>query len=235
MKNISYRLNVQSTDCNFANAKQTKHFVLVSSGVADMNRIVSEIMDVKPGLERETVEAVLRLEQRIIKKLTLNGLRINNGLFSAVASPKGYGGNTWDSTKNKINIKLTQGAEWRESIQNTTINVLGPKAEVMYIDKVTDVNQEPELQAGKVAIVTGNYIKINGTNDGIGLFIISSDGEKRQIAKEMIAVNKPKTITFVVPADLNPGEYILQIITQYVSSSTLRKEPRTAEIPVTLK
>lgn len=68
MKYISYRLNVQSTVCNFANAKQTKHFVLVSSGVADMNRIVSEIMDVNPGLERETVEAVLRLEQRIIKK-----------------------------------------------------------------------------------------------------------------------------------------------------------------------
>jgi hypothetical protein len=169
------------------------------------------------------------------KKLTLNGLRINNGLFSAVASPKGYGGNTWDSTKNKINIKLTQGANWRESIQNTTINVLGPKAEVMYIDRDTDINQGPVLQAGKVAIVTGDYIKFDDTIDGVGLFIISSDGEKKQIAKEMIAVNKPKTITFVVPADLNPCDYILQITMQYVNSSTLHKEPRTEEIPVMLK
>lgn len=162
-------------------------------------------------------------------------MRINNGLFSAVASPKGYGGNTWDSTKNKINIKLTQGANWRESIQNTTINVLGPKAEVMYIDRVTDMDQGAVLQTGNVAIVTGDYIKIDDTIDGVGLFIISSDGEKRQIAKEMIAVNKPKTITLVVPADLNPSDYILQITMQYVNSSTLHKEPRTEEIPVTLK
>ena len=62
---------------------------MVSNGTADFDRVISEMMAVNPGLERETVEAVVKLEHRTIQRLTLNGMRVSNGLFSAVASPKG--------------------------------------------------------------------------------------------------------------------------------------------------
>ena len=89
---IKYTLNVQSVDNPLTKEEGDKRFVLVPNGTADFDRVVSEIMSVNPGFERELVEAVIRLEHRTIQRLTLNGMRVSNGLFSAVASPKGRAG-----------------------------------------------------------------------------------------------------------------------------------------------
>ena len=113
---IKYTLNVQSVDNPLTKEAGDKRFV------------------VNPGLERETVEAVIKLEHRIIQRLTLSGMRVSNGLFSAVASPKGRAGASWDPAVNQLNITIAQGADWREAIRNTTVNVLGEKAEVMYVN-----------------------------------------------------------------------------------------------------
>ena len=56
---IKYTLNVQSVDNPLTKEVGDKRFVLVSNGTADFDRVISEIMAVNPGLERETVEAVI--------------------------------------------------------------------------------------------------------------------------------------------------------------------------------
>ena len=114
---IKYTLNVQTVDNPLTEDPKDTRFVLVSNGTADFDRVVSEIMALNPGLERETVEAVIRFEHRVIKRLTLNGMRVSNGLFSAVASPKGRGGSAWDPAVNTLDITIAQGADWREAIR----------------------------------------------------------------------------------------------------------------------
>jgi hypothetical protein len=42
-----------------------------------------------------------------------------------------------------------------------------------------------------------------------------------------IGVNDPSRISFVVPADLPPGEYLLIIVTQFSGGGKNLKEPRT--------
>ena len=103
---IKYTLNVQTVDNPLTEDPKDTRFVLVSNGTADFDRVVSEIMALNPGLERETVEAVIRFEHRVIKRLTLNGMRVSNGLFSAVASPKGRGGSAWDPAVNTLDITI---------------------------------------------------------------------------------------------------------------------------------
>ena len=109
---IKYTLNVQSVDNPLTKEVGDKRFVLVSNGTADFDRVISEMMAVNPGLERETVEAVVKLEHRTIQRLTLSGMRVSNGLFSAVASPKGRAGASWDPKVNQLNITIAQGAAW---------------------------------------------------------------------------------------------------------------------------
>ena len=60
---IKYRLNAQLAD-NTVTTENTEDKILslVSAGSADRQRIVSEIMEINPGLERETVAAVLDLK-----------------------------------------------------------------------------------------------------------------------------------------------------------------------------
>ena len=96
---IKYRLNAQLADNTVTvDNKNEKIAVVVSAGTADKQRLISEIMEVNPGLERETVEAVINLEQREHKKLNLTGLRVNTGLYSVAAKLTGVvEGNVWDS------------------------------------------------------------------------------------------------------------------------------------------
>ena len=158
---IKYTLNVQSVDNPLTKEVGDRRFVLVSNGTADFDRVISEIMAVNPGLERETVEAVVKLEHRTIMRLTLSGMRVSNGLFSAVASPKGRAGASWDPEVNQLNITIAQGADWREAIRNTTVNVLGDKAEVMYISGTTDIATratDRTATPGYPFTVEGNYL-----------------------------------------------------------------------------
>lgn len=132
---IKYVLNVQLADNTVTvENKDDKIAVLVSAGTADFQRVVSEIMEVNPGLERETVEAVLNLEKRVVKKLLLTGFHVNTGLYNAVIQPTGVVDNkTWDKEKNSLYASFTQGADLREAISATTVNIIGEKGNAMYV------------------------------------------------------------------------------------------------------
>lgn len=234
---IKYTLNVQSVDNPLTKEVGDRRFVLVSNGTADFDRVISEIMAVNPGLERETVEAVIKLEHRIIQRLTLSGMRVSNGLFSAVASPKGRAGASWNPEVNQLNITIAQGADWREAIRNTTVNVLGDKAEVMYISGTTDIATratDRTATPGYPFTVEGNYLKLVGDDPAVGITIVSEEGTETRVDSGMVAVNEPKKLVFVLPAGLAEGTYTLRIATQYGGSNSniLRKTPRVVESPL---
>ena len=234
---IKYTLNVQSVDNPLTKEVGDRRFVLVSNGTADFDRVISEIMSVNPGLERETVEAVVKLEHRTIMRLTLSGMRVSNGLFSAVASPKGRAGASWNPEVNQLNITIAQGADWREAIRQTTVNVLGEKAEVMYISGTTDIATratDRTATPGYPFTVEGNYLKLVGDDPAVGITIVSEEGTETRVDSGMVAVNEPKKLVFVLPAGLAEGTYTLRIATQYNGSNTgtLRKTPRVVESPL---
>ena len=229
---IKYTLNVQSVDNPLTKEEGDKRFILVSNGTADFDRVISEIMAVNPGLERETVEAVIKLEHRIIQRLTLSGMRVSNGLFSAVASPKGRAGASWDPEVNQLNITIAQGTDWREAIRQTTVNVLGEKAEVMYVSGTTDAATratDRTATPGYPFTVEGNYLKLAGDDPSVGIILVDEDGTETRIDPAMVAVNEPKKLVFMLPAGLEAGTYTLRITTQYGSHGVLVKTPRTVE------
>ncbi len=229
---IEYTLNVQTVDNPLTPDPNDTKFLLVTTGTADLEQVILRIMAVNPGLERETVEAVVKLEQRVIKEMTLNGMRVNTGLFSAVASPKGPGGNKWDPKVNEINITIAQGADWREAIRKTKVNVIGEKSSITTISKTTDAMTRGtlgEASPGYPLRVEGTCLKIAGTDPSVGIYLIAEDGTETKVDSALWALNEPQTLSFVVPAGLAEGTYTLRIVTQYASSGTLVKTPRVAE------
>ena len=230
---IKYTLNVQSVINPLAKEKGETNFVLVSNGTADFDRVISEMMAVNPGLERETIEMVVKLEHRIIQKLTMNGMRVSNGLFSAVATPKGKGGSTWDPKVNELNISITQGNSWRDAIRDTTVNVIGYKSDVMYITTITNAATRATngtATQGRPLKVEGNYLKVVGSDPSVGIYFIDAEGEETQVTEDFWSVNQPKTLSFVVPAGLENGVYTLRITTQYSGkNNTYVRTPRTVE------
>lgn len=229
---IKYTLNAQLMDNNVTGTKNDKILSLVTAGTADKQRIISEIMETNPGFEREIVEAVLNIEQRVMQKLLLTGFRVNNGLYSAVAQFTGVvEGMAWDSERNSVYISIIQGKELREAINATTVNIIGEKGATMYVASGQDTATRA---AGFVAASGHNYtlngakIKLQGTDPSVGITLTSASGTVTPVALDTLAVNEPKRLIFRIPEGLADGEYTLTVTTQY-NGGYLLKTPRSVE------
>ena len=198
-------------------------------------------MEMNPGLERETVEAVINLEQRVIQKLVLTGFRVNMGLFSAVAQFTGVvEGMAFDSSRNSVYVSFTQGKDLREAIGAVGVNIVGEKGSSMYVSTggaatrvPTDGSAAFVATAGRNFTLKGSKIKIAGDDLSVGISFIAEDGTTTKLSDDMIAINEPSRLVFLVPDTLADGTYTLRVTTQYTSSSAnLLKSPRSIELTV---
>lgn len=232
-EDIKYQINVQMTDNTVtADDPNDKIFVVVSNGTADKERVVSEMMAVNPGLERETLRMVLDLENRVVMRLLLSGMRVNNGLFEAAPQCQGLvHGTAWNPSFNSLYVNFKQGKDLREALANTTVNVVGEKGKTMYFSTGAGTGQRSgslfEASAGLPFTLTGRNIKVAGDDPSVGISFTDSKGAETRVAANMIAVNQPSKLVFVVPAGLADGTYTLTVTTQYNTSSLL-KTPRSA-------
>lgn len=224
---IQYTLNGQLADNTVTvDNKDDKILVLVSNGSVDKQRVISEIMAINPGLERETVEAVINLEQRTVKRLVLTGHRVNMGLYSASAQFSGViNKSAWDPNRNSIFVQFTQGADMREAINATKVNIIGTKGATMYIAGGFDMATEKDgfvATAGRNFTITGAMLKVAGTDPSVGITLTDSKGVVTKITKDMFGANDPSKLTFLIPAGLADGEYELTVTSQHATGRLLK-------------
>lgn len=238
---IKYTLNGQLADNTVTqNVKNDKILTLVSAGSADKQRVISEIMEMNPGLERETVEAVINLEQRAVKKLILTGFRVNMELYQAVAQFTGVVENkAWNPEVNSVYVSFTQGAGIREAISRTNVNIIGEKSSAMYIAGTQDTSTratDATATSGRNFTLTGSLLKVVGTDASVGITLTSvTDKTVTSIPSDMWAVNDPSKLIFLIPPGLANGEYTLRVTTQFSGNTKiLLKAPRSLEYTITL-
>ena len=220
---IKYQINVQIADNTVTkDDPNDKIFVIVSLGTADKERIIAEMMDMNPGVEPEMMRLVLDLEKRAVKRLLLNGMRVNNGLFEAVPQCRGLvRGTAWDPEANEIYVNFTQGKELREAIADVVVNVIGEKGAAMYLSGLFNAT------AGANLTLTGKNIKVVGDDPSVGITLTDGEGTETRIKAGAIGLNQPSKLIFLVPASLAAGDYTLTITTQFGgNSNSLLKTPR---------
>ena len=210
---IKYQINVQIADNTVTkDDPNDKIFVIVSLGTADKERIIAEMMDMNPGIEPEMMRLVLDLEKRAVKRLLLNGMRVNNGLFEAVPQCRGLvRGTAWDPEANEIYVNFTQGKELREAIADVVVNVIGGLF---------------NATAGANLTLTGKNIKVVGDDPSVGITLTDGEGTETRIKAGAIGLNQPSKLIFLVPASLAAGDYTLTITTQFNGGYQL-KTPRS--------
>ena len=238
---IKYILNGQLTGHALSkDDKSDKILTLVSAGSADKQRVISEIMEMNPGLERETVEAVINFEQRAVQKLVLTGFHVNMGLYQVTAQFTGIIENkAWNPERNTVYASFTQGSGMRGAIRRTGVSIIGEKGSAMYVAGTQDTATRATnatATAGRNFTLTGAKIKVLGTDPSVGI-TLTSDATRTvtKIPEDMWAVNDPSRLIFLIPADMEDGVYTLRVTTQYTSSGKkLLKVPRTVEQIITL-
>lgn len=215
--------------------KTDKILILESAGSLTQQDIIDEMLKQDTGLRIETLRHSIDLYNRILMDLILTGYSVNTGLFRAVAQLTGVvEGGTWNKEKNSIYVRLTQDKGLREAIAETTVNILGEKADVMYILETQDIKtgrRDGSATAGRILKVVGNMLKKVGDNPAVGITLTNESGVVTKLPDDMLDTNNPKLLSILIPSDLPTGEYTLTVTTQY-SGRYLLKEPRSVSTQI---
>lgn len=231
---IIYQFNGQLADNTVTvDDKEDKILVPVSNGSADTARIIAEMKAEDSGLREETIQHVVALYKRVITRLLLSGVSVNDGLYYAQASFRGIIENSqWNPAKNSITVNFQMGADLREAIKKTRVNIIGEKGSAMYIGGVADASTratDASATAGRAFTLTGSKIKVAGTDASVGITLTSEGGTVTRITEDLFVINDPSKVTFIIPANLANGTYTLKLTTQFTNSKTLMKTPRSVE------
>lgn len=201
---------------------------------ADEARILAEMKAEDTGLRPETILHVFELEKRVIKRLLMTGHAVNTGLYHASVAFRGLVKNsTWDPDENQIAVNFNPGADLREAIRQTRVNILGPKPAGISVTGMEDVATkaiDASATAGRAFTLSGQNIRINGDDPSVGLTLTDEDGTETKVTQDLWVINNPSKVTFIIPAGLTAGTYTLRLTTQYGGNSQRQlKAPRTVE------
>lgn len=210
--------------------KDGKILMLECTGNLVLNDVLNVMNKEDTGLRPETIAHVVDLFQRTVQDLVLNGYSVNTGLFRVVAQFRGvvYEG-VWDPQKNSVYALFTQDKVLREAINATPVKILGEKGDAAYIiatedtaTRATDGTATP----GRTFCLKGKNLKVAGTDEGIGIYLIDSAGDERKLPDDLLVLNNPSQVIVLLPADLTKGVHELRIVTQFSMGGVMLKTPR---------
>lgn len=232
---IKYRIDAFLQD-NPLTTDNTEDVIAVpaSREPADEERILAEMKAEDTGLRRETILHVFELEKRVVKRLLMQGHNVNTGLYHASVAFRGTVKNSeWNPEENEIVVNFNPGAELREAIAQTAVNILGAKPAGIDITSLQDVATKADnasATAGRAFTLKGQNLRISGDDPAVGLTLTDADGTETTVTPDLWVINNPSKVTFIIPADLAAGTYTLRLTTQYSGhSNTLLKTPRSIE------
>ena len=149
--------------------KDDKILVLESAGSLTEKDIFERMMHEITGLKEETLNHAVTLYNRIIMESLLNGYTVNTGLFYASPSFQGViDGGVWNKEKNSIKVNFQQGKTLREEIAQTKVEILGEKADIMYVIEVEDKKtglKDGTASPGFGFVIKGRNLKVGGTDE----------------------------------------------------------------------
>lgn len=202
-----------------------------SRSVEDLARIV---VARRTDLNFNTlVNAYNLLKDAAIEEL-VNGSNVGFGLGIGGLAISGTfigSGAQFDPAVHKLSVTHTLSAEVREALKRVQITILGTAQNDPLISKVINVatgETNQTILPGGGLNLEGVRIRVEGDAEGVGIrFRPFGGGEPVEVPLTSLLINNPSAISLIVPASLTPGDYNLELTTQYSPGSALLKQPRT--------
>ena len=207
--------------------------VVSSAGKINKSGLIDAIMEEGIELKRETVEDVVTRYNRVAASFAARGWNVDTGLVYLRAIITGvFFGKKYDPAKNGLYVSATQGIEIRKELENTEIEILGEKADLMDIFQVVNMQTKAAdgtLTRNRNAQIEGSFLKLAGDDPAVGVFLENvDDGTVYKFDDEYIVINNPAKLLLLIPSELAVGTYRLKIVTQFASSGHQLKTPREA-------
>ncbi len=206
--------------------------VVQSAGTMDYEQIVERVVKQNSTVTRTDILAALNDFISAIEDALLLGYNVNTPLANFRAVIKGnFEGDTDSFTpgRNSVEASITSGLHLRKAMQQAQVqkqesghNLPRP---INYLDLNTgELNSQ--VTPGSMGQITGYRLKFDTGDPNQGIFFINGGSAGRV---SLVGHNGPTKLMFMTPANLPPGDYILEIRSA-MGNGTIH----TGQLPVTL-
>lgn len=148
-------------------------------------------------------------------------------------------GHNIPAQKLKVSVNLTQGDGAKKAVENAVVYAFeqaGPTGPVPQVVMEPQAGEPDKLTVGCMVLIKGMRLAVKGSGENIGVrFRNVKEQYMISVPPSKLYPNTPSTLQFVLPAEVEEGEWELSITTQANSNgTTLMKEPRTGNYPKTI-
>lgn len=234
---------VELYDLSITDRKDDRFGKVITNSSVDEDDLIKMAVKRRTDISPTTMKASLELLKNMAIERLLNGDHVKFGLGFFYLDVKGLflGDNaSWDSTKHRLVVKVLPTGEVKVSVKEANVKVRGMATVGTVINTVTDVTTQEVntvLTRGGGVNLTGSKMRIAGDKDEIGIYLVNNETQDEVLIQmTSVLTNDPSKISFILPHNIEEGEFKIKITTQYSSGNTLLKEPRsyTFEYPMTL-
>lgn len=201
--------------------------------------IARRIVEKRTEYRAETIENILTMADEEKSLAIAGGMSVVDGVGQYLPQIKGVFANStdpFDPAKHSLFVAYTTGKTLRKRLLETVVVTNGAAIVGPVIGGILDSStgkDDGTFTPGMPIVVSGNNIKIGGTNAANGFYFIPAAEGSTAVKATVIVHNNPSQLTVMVPADLAAGDYYISVTTQQ-GHSALVKEPRTYKYPILL-
>lgn len=161
-----------------------------------------------------------------------DGFAVTNGFYTVYPNIGGsFNGvnEAHDHDKHKVTFRFSPRARLRRLARSITVDILGVADTNGYIDTVTDYDEDAVNSIyvpGNQLAIHGSKIRVEGSDPGIGVFLVPVANPAGAVKITRIAINNPAMITGIFPSTGSQFNRI-EVRTQYAGSGSIQlKVPR---------
>lgn len=225
---------VELYDIHFEGVKNKSLGHVVTTRSVNEEDLVKIAVARRTDLNAGTLRAAYEILREVAEEELINGASVTFGFGHARLGVNGIFNNDdvkWNPKEHRLYLISSPDDRLRRLMKGTQVKVRGKATVGPIINTITDVASKDTnnfLTIGGMVNMKGVRMKIAGPSPENGLYLTHLDtGVSTFIPPSALAVNHPRSITFTVPASLEPGNYQLSIKTQFVHSQKYLKNPRT--------
>ena len=135
---------------------------------------------------------------------------------------------TFDPRRHRVRTNLTAGAALRKAtaaIKTQKVQTAEPAPFILEVRDALSNSVNEQITPGGVLQIRGGRLKLAAENPENGIFLIDADGNAAKL--QIVIENKPSRLIAMLPADIAPGTYELEVRTTFANSA---RESRNMKI-----
>jgi hypothetical protein len=188
----------------------------------DLEGVYKRISARYPGLTPAQIAAAVNEFIEEICAITEEGEAVNTPLVNTQFSTPGvYEGamDSYDSKRHSVRLNLVPGTRLREAVRKVKLEkvvVAEPLPHILEVKDIVSNTVNETLTPGGVVQLRGGRLKFLPAETDNGIFLINEQGAETKLA--VIVENKPARLIAVLPADLQRGDYSIEVRTSWTTS-----------------